>query len=48
VKLQLLVLPLPSVAVQLTLVEPTGKAEPLAGVQLLVTPGQLSLALGAA
>ena len=44
---QLAVLPLVSVAVQLTVVVPFGKAEPDAGVQATVTPGQLSLAVGA-
>lgn len=43
---QLAVLPLVSVAVQVTVVEPTGKVEPLPGVQLVVTPGQLSEATG--
>jgi hypothetical protein len=42
---QLLLLPDASVAVQVTLVEPAGKVEPLAGVQALVTPGQLSVAV---
>jgi hypothetical protein len=36
-----------SVAVQLTVVVPSGKVEPEAGVQLVVTPGQLSVAVGA-
>ena len=39
---QVAVLPLPSVAVQVTVVVPTGKIEPEAGVQTSVTPGQLS------
>ena len=42
------VLPDVSVAVQVTVVVPTGNIEPDAGVQLAVTPGQLSLAVGAA
>src|SRR5215475_10390820 len=42
------VLPDVSVAVQVTVVVPTGNIEPDAGVQLVVTPGQLSLAVGAA
>ena len=41
-------LPLVSVAVQVTLVVPTAKTEPGAGVQTVVTPGQLSVALGGA
>ena len=45
VKLQLAVLPEASVAVQLTVVVPTGKVEPDAGVQDTVTPGQLSVAV---
>ena len=40
------VLPDASVAVQVTAVVPAGNVEPEAGVQLLVTPGQLSLAVG--
>jgi len=44
---QLLVLPAASVAVQVTDVAPVPKLEPLAGTQLTVTPGQLSLADGA-
>ena len=36
------VLPLASVAVQVTVVVPTGKIEPEAGKQATVTPGQLS------
>jgi hypothetical protein len=42
------VLPLASVAVQETLVVPTAKTEPDAGVQMVVTPGQLSVAIGVA
>src|SRR4029453_18905552 len=48
VKLQVAVFPDVSVAVQVTVVGPTGKHEPDAGVQAAVTPGQLSLAVGAA
>jgi hypothetical protein len=40
------VLPAASVAVQVTAVVPFGKAVPDAGVQVTVTPGQLSLATG--
>ena len=40
---QLAVLPLVSVAVHLTVVVPSRKVEPDAGVQLVVTPGQLSV-----
>ena len=40
------VLPEASVAVQVTVVVPTGKTEPEAGVQDVVTPGQLSDAVG--
>ena len=43
-KPQLPVLPEASVAVQVTLFVPTAKVEPLVGVQLVVAPGQLSLA----
>jgi len=43
-KLQLLVFPLASVAVQLTVLLPFAKVLPLVGVQLTSTPGQLSLA----
>jgi hypothetical protein len=46
VKLQLLVLPLASVAVQVTLLVPKAKVEPLAGLQLTVAPVQLSDAVG--
>jgi hypothetical protein len=42
---QLAVLPLVSVAVQVTVVVPSGKVEPGAGEQLVVTPGQLSVAV---
>lgn len=40
-------LPEVSVAVQVTVVVPTGKTEPEAGLQTTVTPGQLSLAVAA-
>ena len=43
VKVQALVLPLVSTAVQVTTVTPLGKVEPLVGTQTLVTPEQLSL-----
>jgi len=46
-KLQLLVLPATSVAVQVTGVVPVPKFEPEGGLQLTVAPGQLSLTLGA-
>ena len=42
-KLQLAVLPLLLVAVQVTVVAPSGKLEPLGGWQKTVTPGQLSV-----
>jgi hypothetical protein len=45
VKLQLAVLPEPSVAVQVTVFVPMANVEPLAGAQMVVTPGQLSLAV---
>jgi hypothetical protein len=41
-KLQLAVLLALSVAVQVTVVLPLGKVEPLGGLQLTETPGQLS------
>ena len=48
VKVQLAeVLPLASVAWQVTVLVPFGKVEPLGGVQLAVEPGQLSLAVAA-
>jgi hypothetical protein len=47
VKLQVAVRPDPSVAVHVTVFVPLAKVEPDAGVQLVVTPGQLSLAVGA-
>src|SRR5258705_1044392 len=48
VNVQALVLPLVSLAVQVTVVTPLLKIAPLAGTQTLVTPGQLSLTVGAA
>jgi hypothetical protein len=36
---------LASVAAQVTVVGPSGKVEPLAGLQMTLTPGQLSLAV---
>ena len=45
VKLHVALLPLLSRAVLVTVVVPTGKAKPLAGLLVTVTPGQLSLAL---
>src|SRR5437867_11240820 len=42
VKVQVLVLPAASVAVQVTGVVPVPKLEPVGGLQLAVTPGQLS------
>jgi hypothetical protein len=46
VKEQLAVLPAPSVAVQVTVVVPFGKVEPEGGLQVTVTPGQLSVGVG--
>ena len=46
VKVQVLVLPAASMAVQVTGVVPVPKLEPVGGLQLTVTPGQLSLAAG--
>src|ERR1041384_3354976 len=46
-KVQLVVLPEASVAVQVTVLVPCGKLDPLGGLQLVVTPVQLSLAVGA-
>jgi len=43
---QVAVFPDVSVAVQVTVVVPFAKVEPEAGEQLVVTPGQLSLAVG--
>ena len=48
VNVQVAVLPLISVAVQVTVVEPTGKQVPEGGVQTTVVPGQLSDATGVA
>jgi hypothetical protein len=48
VKLQLAVFPEVSVAVQVTVVVPTAKHDPDIGLHTLVTPGQLSLAVGCA
>ena len=47
VKLQVAVLFDVSVAVQVTVVVPTGRIEPLGGVHAEVTPGQLSDTVGA-
>ena len=47
VKLQVAVLFDVSVAVQVTVVVPTVKQNPDGGLQAAVTPGQLSLAVGA-
>jgi hypothetical protein len=47
VKLQLVLLPEVSVAVQVTVVVPIGKVEPVAGLQTKTTPGQLSETTGA-
>ena len=45
-KVQLAVLPPPSVAVQVTVVVPTGKVAPEAGEHVTVAPEQLSEAEG--
>ena len=45
VKAHVAVLPVASVAVQLTVVTPTGNVDPLAGAHTSVTPGQLSVAV---
>ena len=45
VKMHVDMLPCASVAVLVTVVVPTGKLLPLAGLLLTVTPGQLSVAL---
>ena len=45
VKVQVAVLPEASVAVQVTVVTPTGKQLPEGGLHTTVTPGQLSLAV---
>jgi len=47
-KLQLAVLPLASVAMQVTVFGQVLKTLPLVGLQLTVTPEQLSVAVGAA
>jgi hypothetical protein len=47
-KLQLAVLPEASVAVQVTLLVPLANVLPLVGMQLTVTPEQLSVAIAAA
>jgi hypothetical protein len=47
VKVQLAVLPEVSVAVHVTVVVPAGNVEPDGGLQTVVTPGQLSEAVGA-
>jgi hypothetical protein len=47
VKVQVAVLPVASVAVEVTVVVPTGKNEPEAGTAATVTPGQLSVAFTA-
>jgi hypothetical protein len=47
VKEQVVALLTASLAVHVTVVAPTGNAEPDEGVQLAVTPGQLSVAAGA-
>ncbi|MDN4594488.1 hypothetical protein NWF35_11350, partial [Polycladomyces subterraneus] len=46
VKAQLSVFPVPSDAVQVTVVVPTGKKEPEGGEQVTVTPGQLEVGVG--
>ena len=46
VNVQLAVLPDISVAVQVTVVVPTGKVEPEGGMQAVDVPGQLSAAVG--
>jgi len=43
---QVAVLPAVSVAVHVTVVDPTGKHEPAGGLQTTTTPGQLSDAVG--
>ena len=45
VKVQVAVLPAASVAVAVTVVVPTGKKVPDAGLVVTVTPGQLSVAV---
>jgi hypothetical protein len=44
VKLQFVLLPQASLAVQVTVVVPSGKVEPLGGVQVTVTGGQVLVA----
>src|SRR5438445_6762343 len=44
---QVLVLPAASVAVQITVVVPTGNNVPLGGLHATVAPGQLSVTVGA-
>src|SRR2546429_7488831 len=44
VKVQAFVFPVASGAVQVTVVVPVAKADPLAGTQTVATPGQLSVA----
>ena len=44
-KVAFVTLPEVSVAVQVTVVVPTGRSEPEAGMQLKVAPGQLSRAM---
>ena len=46
VKLQLLLLPELSLAVQVTVVTPRGKVEPLGGTQTILVTAQLSVAVG--
>ena len=46
-KLQLALLPEASVAVQVMVLVPLAKLEPLGGTHATLTPGQLSLAVGA-
>jgi hypothetical protein len=48
VKLQVAVLPEASVAVHVTELAPLANVEPLAGLHAVVTPGQLSVAVGGA
>jgi hypothetical protein len=47
VNMQLAMLVLASVAVQVTVVVPTLNVEPDAGLHIVITPGQLSIAVGA-
>ena len=48
VNVQVAVNPTASVAVQVTVVVPTLNSEPEAGLQIVATPGQLSVAVGEA